>query len=829
MATQFGITHRFSSAADGAGFDADAILANGEIPDAAIPDGPISTRIGAEVAPWALLANPDDAFPTNKLRVATGDSIDGDGTTNQPLAVNFTEHQREVFGVFRGSNAWGKASGTAAMQPYILRANSATAYTSIPTGTFASDYPPGVGWSNRYICVRVPLSQESRLGAWRVRVGGDDGNLGYDRVYDLTGRFTADANYGYYSILIGDQPAATTIHIDEFDPFSIDPNKLEIDFTELNDTPSNIQALKPLRGNATGTAIEQYDPTDLSAGAGGIDEAAGAWEEAFANLGTNWQVDTNAFNIGQNVSYLVTGITSTARFGRVVTADEWRGLAEDSAGQPSGNGNDTISVHMGTDGDLRIGRGAGNVGLFAKSGTAANITIRIVQLVASSGILPGPVDDLVELQPAADVALNAPAAAYAFPATFTELWRYTATAAEKRQFWYNPVFEVGWTPDGGDRPSLELRVRVHQQDGTLASTLLDRNDPYLRNINANLGQIVGVNLSFGADLEANGYLVVEGRAARQTASVGTITQRSATTRIQHAPRGGGGAATGMQQAGATSTGLQNHWFYQDVTDGTTPTFAGVTYNGQRFNGLGAWTATRPQTVAGVLWIVRAFTYPAPGSNDGFGVQGGLVTPEAQTQYATAPPWDDAHTTYAPATDRWIRQYEGSGNWSIWREINPSTAFAYHILAGGIFQPTSRAATQFVNASPLSGRAITDLQVIIRTYEAGGSMLKNAYSSDLLGRDDIEPVDRTDTPTPGMNTHLIYIDATEDVPVGNLLEMPTAVRNFGQGQYGVQGFQFQFQRAAGDTTSFVIDRVALFNPTTWDGTRQVRMDWWILVR
>ena len=826
------VAHPFTEA-DGTKLDGIADGANVGLTSVAIDatlggDGTVGSPLGVTrpftAAASSKLAGIANGANVGLTSVATDETIDGDGTAGSPLKVALTEHQQEVFNAFMGSDAWVQTTGTPATTPYLGQISSATNFTGIPNTAYGLTFPESFYRQNRFYVVRVPLALEGRLSRYRLRVGDSDDHPA-DNVIDLAEHAVLivngrDANYAYYSVSVTDKPAGETIYIDQFDPFRVDRNRLDVRTTDLSDTPDGYGAVDSvLAVNAQRNGYIPRAIADLTAGRGELDEGP-TRTITLNNLGPLWQTPPGPFNIPENVTYRVEATTATGTYATILPADAWRRLAADAAGQPSGGGADTFALPIGTD-EVRFGRTSAQTGLFAKSGAAANITIRITEIKAVSGISAAALPNAVHAVPAANVVLNAPAAAYTWGATFTELWRYTATDADDhRQFNLNPLFEVGWAATSGDRAGVQIKITTRDSTGTLINTLVEEQDVYLRNIDDQLGHILAANLGALADLDAGDYLLVEGRALRQTANAGTITLLAARSRIQHAPRYGSGVAASAQQVeSSVQANAFERTYWRRSPAGITPSGTGITFNGQRID-LAGWSASIPSGTD-PLYSAHVIFYRAPGSSRGWGTSTAVIA-EDHLEFSVGPPFN-WHPVYVQNTDTWWRYVPATGAPGPPIALNPDTDLGWNSPIHNGFWPTARSSSLRAGlVAPLDIAAISDAQLVLGIYAIGGSVLTHEMPLDI-DTDVLRVRDRTDTPSAGASRYLLSLDARGDTPKAALTRGTDTAHNFGAGQYAVFACNVEFQRAQGVTTGNLIDSIYISNPSSWDLMRRYRVE------
>ena len=547
-----------------------------------------------------------------------------------------------------------------------------------------------------------------------------------------------------------------------------------------------------------------------------------------SNAGTH----SSPFNIPTVEQMLYLRVQNGSQVGaRTVSSGLLRSLATGAIGGRTG-------VYYGPVAGVRFYRASDNTLIYGLDAAgeinAVNVDIDIHELeadgVLSSEGLPDPIYQTLAAQ--VDLPISQTAGDYG---TMTEVWRYTNTSAETKHYLIFADIDpqADWAPaSGADRAGARFRVRHLDSAGTAQTTPDPIADDhiYIRNGNGTYETLSAHGFWFTATsvkLEPNDYVLIEGQAAAQVAGAGRnviIVPADAHFQVQEIVATQA-AATGMQVSGSTGTGVQFRLAYQRSPANVTPTFAGATYNGQTLS-IGAWSLTRPPGTD-PLYIAAFSTYPAPGSTHGYGVSPAFVFPEVHAEYSMGPPYDDAHTTFAPATDTHIRWYEGGGQWSAWREIDPAGIVPFQLWAAGFWYPLSRASTLRITGYPrIHLGAMTEAFIHVGAYANGNLSRTVAQAQQFFSpRHFIAPVTRTDTPTLNQYTRQFVLDRSGDHPVAFLGQDESATRNEGASQYGFYGFNFEFHREPppAQSSPLLADSLMLYNPISFDGMRRYALD------
>lgn len=520
------------------------------------------------------------------------------------------------------------------------------------------------------------------------------------------------------------------------------------------------------------------------------------------------------------------------------TKGELRNLA---AGAVGGRTGDHLVV-----GGLRLYRSAQETLLYSLDATAGNQSVDIdIWELEADGVLstegmPAPIYQ----QLAAQVALPVGASNDEWNSAWTEVWRYTNTDAAQRHYLISASLNpyASWAArNGADRGGVQFRVV--ERDGSDADVrTLATSFGYVRNGNSPyvaLSAHASLSTPVVARLAQNEYVIIEARANAQNVTPAPVGDTDVVRTggrnsvvldtgdndfwVQELVATQAAATTGQQQAGETSTGNREWWLYQRAAAGITPVFTGMRYNGARW--IGPWTPGIPPGTD-PLWITLAYTYRAPGSADGYGVSPGFTFPEAHVQYSAAPPFDDAHTTFAPATDNWRRFYEGNGNFGAWREVDPQGIVPFLNWTGGHWYPLSRASTQRLSGYPRMGLGeVTEMFIHLGCY-ANGDLSQTIAEAQFFfsPRHFVAPVPRTDTPTVGRYTRQIVLDRSGNHP-RSYWGKNGITRNEGASQYGFYGCNVEFHQEPPPAriSPLMADSLMLYNPISFDGQRRYAMD------
>lgn len=808
--------------------------------------------------------------------VSSDTTLTGTGTSADPLSVanpftdadetkldgiaenanNFqlNEHQREVFGAFSG-NAWEVQNLAANLQPYIGSESRATNYGAIPTGiTYAATQPSaGPRLTNVFVAVRVPLALEPELHRYRLRVGGGAGVMedpGMSRILsDHAVLIARDATYAYYNYSIANWPAADALFIDRFDPFDIVRGRIDIDLSDLADTPNSYadaEAGDALILNAAKDGIIFGDAPvpDIAAGTGEIDEAPGSRTLTNEAATANWQAPTLPFNFESNVSYMFIARVGGLTYGDLITSDALTRLTEGTAGQSSAGAGQAYEIPMGTNA-LRIGRQSGNRLLFAVQTAATIQSLRIVKLQATSGLAESAPAAPVYDELTTTVTLPAPTALDTWGA-WAEVRRWTNSGTETQYGFYgwdlNP--QATFTPSGGgDRAGAEFRVQHFSSTGTLIREVMHPTSSYIRN-NGQTGSVALAKHGYNAwmvpvDLAPGEYLLIDGHASVQVLSdplpnTKTVELLAAEQNFWFVERGGGisvggGGAQG-QTGSSPATGSFTRTFI--TRSATTPRFT-ATFNGSTFDDLNGWQSYTGRGVyppgTDPLYITDVLVFRTTGTATGWGVNHSPPQPLGTTQWAH----DNPRTTPAtvvtttevvsgPNISNWRRVWSGTA-YGPWREIDPQQSIAYHDFVSGNYYALTRGTGLRLPFTAMNLHEIVDLRGHVSFYTIGGLVAIGGIPFEISPQQELShPVDRSDTISASDGAYTAIFDQSGNETLTSFFLKHDATYNFGAGQYGVLGLQFQFQRPTGMTTGTIADSVLVGNPTTFDSLRRVRM-------
>lgn len=730
------------------------------------------------------------------------------------------------------------------------------------------------------VAVRIPIADKGVLEHYRLTSSRDS------TVHAIVpGQHVEDVgNYAYYNVQFP-SGAATTIAVEEREEHDFNPRKGRILFPQLGDTPANYTgaAGRLVKVNAAGTALEfgadteNADLADVRTGQGlRRTPTSGVSGDGTVTIALQAENGSGQTALGNPVVQMTNQVFATAgasvtppsawniptsgEFEVTVTEANnppWHGqfFAEELRNVPAAShpttttdtGNNYLPIELGNGQYLRILRGLDNVASYALSDTGTvSITIRPVIVQGLIEVSGDDVTDATYDTLGADVNLIADDTGGTWGA-WTDVYRYTAVADDEH--WdFHAALEgsVNWGINNGDRGELAIRMTKKNSAGATQETLVPNHLDYIRNQRA-VNQTVGPSISTTVDLDTGDYFLIEGRALRQlgtpfntgtppqpAAGAAAVVISNANSVIARAPREVGGApATGQQQIPQTPERAFYRFLWQYASVSTAPT-GSVGYDGVLLTNLHGWRSGNPTgspPSGQALYWNRVLIIPAPGTGPGWRTENAVYPASnvrfANTQFPTSP---TQITSTPPTTGLVFANYyiPGSGWSPTWIQQGYPADWTY--LDRAIWYPDSATST-----------ADIDFPVFDTAQYRAFALVAHAYTTQ--GHDITDVINFTFEPFPNIITAARATNPTiqhsdggscywqrfgDKYEIMSDLHLPTgADRN----DYGLIGFNFQFQKRSTVTSTTSTDRVHLMRPQVYDdsGFRYIRWDIELWVR
>ena len=191
------------------------------------------------------------------LTIATDDSIRGNGTAADPLAVAHPVDRigQDFLGDLTGD---GYATVTGATAQHL---DDQPSLSNAEAFTYVDFYDVTFFFQNQYAGMRIPIREKMHLHLYALRVGPSGDNEDYRQQFNgESWAFVGDSgSYAYYTYQVADKPADDGLWVVKLSPLAIDTRKVSIDYNHLTNKPPDLFT-EHIDGVLVGTS-----PTNLSA------------------------------------------------------------------------------------------------------------------------------------------------------------------------------------------------------------------------------------------------------------------------------------------------------------------------------------------------------------------------------------------------------------------------------------------------------------------------------------------------------------------------------------------------------------------------------------
>ena len=458
--------------------------------------------------------------------------------------------------------------------------------------------------------------------------------------------------------------------------------------------------------------------------------------------------------------------------------------------------------------------------------------------VLSTEGVPDPIYQTLAAQ--VDLPISQTAGEYG---TLTEVWRYTNTSTETKHYLIFADIDpqADWAPaSGADRAGARFRVRHLDSAGTAQTTPDPIADDriYVRNGNGTYEELSAYGFWFSAvsvKLEPNDYVLIEGQAAAQIAGAGRnviIATTDAHFQIQEQVAAGTAVSPGQMQAEASTasgpfTNVAVAWAEPGVV--LTSPLALSRYNGASYSFPNPWhlIGNQPPRPANnsILWLWRFLVTPAPGSAEGFRLDDVSLAPSEDHIFsATRYPLTGADISLTPITGGYASVYLASiHQWSGWFRLG-SDRYDWVRLDTAQHFPIAHGTTSRLDFASFGFDGYAAMMVVLRVYRNGAFIQGHPFVIDNPAAF-IQIADRAvDVRSSGQHLNLwMERDITTNRRIHDWSLDELATSSIGANRYDEFGCTVEFQRPSGITTGLLVDSMLIGANSTWNVSRELRVD------